>query len=327
MIIQYIQHAFYSGDTDIDINSSGFLLLPPPHRPSSPAAPDGLVWWLPSQESWPGPSAQVYLSVNLPQVQSGRSLAALGTRRRNRGGNRWRWCDRFSSSLAPLDFLSLRRWEKVQQRAVTCVSLRWNTMYFNTHPHPSRWGLFLAPHHHNGCGVLSKLSHFHSLGQQAPGHPVPERQNGGSPLSPVCHTGEYGELHVNWPILHKALKICAFLKERGETTCSVTQHVVDDERAGQHNIILDTWGHLPSKVLALGKHNTCLVAYCFIALFLLLPHPKNCIPAGPSEMILLASPSPSTSGGGLVSFCGFTRRQVMRVGAAQVRGGMMTRRP
>lgn len=49
--------------------------------------------------------------------------------------------------------------------------------------------------------------------------------------------------------------------------------------------------------------------------------------AGPREMILLASPSPSTSGGGLVSFCGFTRRQVMRVGAAQVRGGMMTRRP
>lgn len=44
-------------------------------------------------------------------------------------------------------------------------------------------------------------------------------------------------------------------------------------------------------------------------------------------MILLASPSPSTSGGGLVSFCGFTRRQVMRVGAAHVRGGMMTRRP
>lgn len=49
--------------------------------------------------------------------------------------------------------------------------------------------------------------------------------------------------------------------------------------------------------------------------------------AGPSEMILLASPSPSTSGGGQVSFCGFTRRQVMRVGAAHVRGGMMTRRP
>lgn len=57
------------------------------------------------------------------------------------------------------------------------------------------------------------------------------------------------------------------------------------------------------------------------------PHPRNCMPAGPREMILLASPSPSTSGGGLVSFCGFTRRQVMRVGAAQVRGGMMTRRP
>lgn len=61
--------------------------------------------------------------------------------------------------------------------------------------------------------------------------------------------------------------------------------------------------------------------------FQLLPHPRNCMLAGPREMILLASPSPSTSGGGLVSFCGFTRRQVMRVGAAQVRGGMMTRRP
>lgn len=61
--------------------------------------------------------------------------------------------------------------------------------------------------------------------------------------------------------------------------------------------------------------------------FQFLPHPRNCMLAGPREMILLASPSPSTSGGGLVSFCGFTRRQVMRVGAAQVRGGMMTRRP
>lgn len=49
--------------------------------------------------------------------------------------------------------------------------------------------------------------------------------------------------------------------------------------------------------------------------------------AGPSEMMRLASPSPSTRGGGVVSFWGLTRRQVMRVGAAQVRGGMMTRRP
>lgn len=48
---------------------------------------------------------------------------------------------------------------------------------------------------------------------------------------------------------------------------------------------------------------------------------------GPREMIRLASPSPSTSGGGVVSFCGLTRRQVMRVGAVQVRGGMMMRRP
>lgn len=56
-------------------------------------------------------------------------------------------------------------------------------------------------------------------------------------------------------------------------------------------------------------------------------YPKNCMPAGPSEMILLANPSPSTRGGGVESFWGFTRRQVMRVGAAHVRGGMITRRP
>lgn len=55
--------------------------------------------------------------------------------------------------------------------------------------------------------------------------------------------------------------------------------------------------------------------------------PRNCMLEGPREMIRLASPSPSTSGGGVVSFCGLTRRQVMRVGAVQVRGGMMIRRP
>lgn len=48
---------------------------------------------------------------------------------------------------------------------------------------------------------------------------------------------------------------------------------------------------------------------------------------GPSEMMRDARPSPSTRGGGVVSFCGLTRRQVMRVGAAQVRGGMITRSP
>lgn len=36
-----VQTCFYSDDTDI--NSSASLLLPP-HRPTSPAAPDGLVW-------------------------------------------------------------------------------------------------------------------------------------------------------------------------------------------------------------------------------------------------------------------------------------------
>ena len=58
-----------------------------------------------------------------------------------------------------------------------------------------------------------------------------------------------------------------------------------------------------------------------------LTHPKNCILDGPREMMRLARPSPSTSGGGVVSFWGLTRRQVMRVGAAHVRGGMITRRP
>lgn len=44
-------------------------------------------------------------------------------------------------------------------------------------------------------------------------------------------------------------------------------------------------------------------------------------------MILLARPSSSASGGGVFSFWGFTRRQVMRVGAAHVRGGITTLRP
>lgn len=44
-------------------------------------------------------------------------------------------------------------------------------------------------------------------------------------------------------------------------------------------------------------------------------------------MIRLPRPSSSASGGGAGSFWGFTRRQVMRVGAAQARGGMTTRSP
>lgn len=31
-------------------------------------------------------------------------------------------------------------------------------------------------------------------------------------------------------------------------------------------------------------------------------HPRNCMLEGPREMMRLASPSPSTSGGGVVSF-------------------------
>lgn len=56
-------------------------------------------------------------------------------------------------------------------------------------------------------------------------------------------------------------------------------------------------------------------------------HLKNWAPVGPSAMILLARPSSSASGGGVFSFWGLTRRQVMRVGAAHVRGGITTLRP
>lgn len=52
-------------------------------------------------------------------------------------------------------------------------------------------------------------------------------------------------------------------------------------------------------------------------------YPKNCAPAGPISTSLLANPSPSTMGGGLASLCLFTKRQVMRVGAVHLRGGMM----
>ena len=56
-------------------------------------------------------------------------------------------------------------------------------------------------------------------------------------------------------------------------------------------------------------------------------HLRNWTPVGPSAMTLLARPSSSASGGGVGSFWGFTRRQVMRVGAAHVRGGTTTLRP
>lgn len=120
---KYMKHAFYSGNTGI--NKSVCPLLPSPHRPISPAAPDGLVWWLPSQETWPGPLAPVYLSVNLPLVRSGRSLAGPVKQQRSTGGSRWRWCDGFSSSRAPLDFLNLRGREvstpKKWQHPLSCL--------------------------------------------------------------------------------------------------------------------------------------------------------------------------------------------------------------
>lgn len=54
-----------------------------------------------------------------------------------------------------------------------------------------------------------------------------------------------------------------------------------------------------------------------------ITYPKNWAPAGPISTSLLANPSPSTIGGGLASLCLFTKRQVMRVGAVHLRGGMM----
>lgn len=54
-----------------------------------------------------------------------------------------------------------------------------------------------------------------------------------------------------------------------------------------------------------------------------ITYPKNCAPAGPISTSLLANPSPSTMGGGLASLCLFTKRQVIRVGAVHLRGGMM----
>lgn len=54
-----------------------------------------------------------------------------------------------------------------------------------------------------------------------------------------------------------------------------------------------------------------------------ITYPKNCAPAGPISTSLLANPSPSTMGGGWASLCLFTKRQVIRVGAVHLRGGMM----
>lgn len=70
------------------INDSVSPLLPSPLRSISPAAPDGLVWWLLSRETWPGPSALVYLSGSLLPGQSGHFLVALVTQPQNKGGSR-----------------------------------------------------------------------------------------------------------------------------------------------------------------------------------------------------------------------------------------------
>lgn len=58
-----------------------------------------------------------------------------------------------------------------------------------------------------------------------------------------------------------------------------------------------------------------------------MTYPRNWAPAGPTSTRRLARPSPSTMGGGEASLCRLTRRQVMRVGAVHLRGGMMMRIP
>lgn len=170
-----------------DINSSVSLLLPP-HRPTSPAAPDGLVWWLPSRETWPAPSAPAYWSTSLPLVQSDRSPAAPGKQQRSRGGSRWRWCAGFSSCRAPLDFLGLRG--KARLNGVKHLSARPRSIstWSETYPRPCRSGWFLAPRRRSDCDVLSRPNRSRSLAPQVLCRHGSERQNEGSPLSLVCKT-------------------------------------------------------------------------------------------------------------------------------------------
>lgn len=57
------------------------------------------------------------------------------------------------------------------------------------------------------------------------------------------------------------------------------------------------------------------------------PHPRNWAPAGPTSISRLASPSPSTIGGGDASLCLLASRQVILVGAVHFLGGMIMRMP
>ena len=56
-------------------------------------------------------------------------------------------------------------------------------------------------------------------------------------------------------------------------------------------------------------------------------YPKNLAPTGPISRMRLASASPSSRGGGCVSFSFLTSLQVTRVGMQALRGGMMIRTP
>lgn len=59
----------------------------------------------------------------------------------------------------------------------------------------------------------------------------------------------------------------------------------------------------------------------------LYSYPKNFAPIGPSSSILLASDSPSMSGGGCTNFSRLKYRQVTLVGMEARRGGTITRTP
>lgn len=104
--------------------------------------------------------------------------------------------DDAADSLLPELLLTFQVWgdeRRLSSQEVTPPSdmferLRWSVTHCNSYPHPSRWGLFLAPRHRSDCDVLSRLSRSRSSAPQAPGHPDPEQQSGGSPRSPVCHT-------------------------------------------------------------------------------------------------------------------------------------------
>lgn len=78
---------------------------------------------------------------------------------------------------------------------------------------------------------------------------------------------------------------------------------------------------IATKLIKYSRHFVSAVLGC-IKLY-----PRNFAPTGPSSSILLASDSPSISGGGCTSFSRLRYRQVTRVGIEARRGGTITRTP